>query len=105
AATPRVRAIRARHAGDTETANAETWWTRPVDRRFRSSQVQIDSDWCRSASGEAPSSGGWGREGVRSEARAEQRLAPGGRAALPLTRTKHWRAALPLTRGRTFRPQ
>src|SRR5205807_2050694 len=31
-------------------------------------------------------SGGWGREGVRSEARAEQRLAPGGRAALPLTR-------------------
>jgi len=29
-------------------------------------------------------SGGWGREGVRSEARAELRLAPGGRAALPL---------------------
>src|SRR5712692_4633687 len=48
--------------------------------------------------GEAPSCGGWGREGVRSEARAEQRLAPGGRAALPLTRTKYRRAALPLTR-------
>src|SRR5579859_5604970 len=31
--------------------------------------------------------GGWGREGARSEARAKQRLAPGGRAALPLTRT------------------
>ena len=27
-----------------------------------------------------PLSGGWGREGVRSEARAEQRLAPGGRS-------------------------
>src|SRR5947208_1739590 len=35
----------------------------------------------------ASSSGGWGREGVRSEARAQLRLAPGGRAALPLTRT------------------
>src|SRR5258708_7825497 len=34
----------------------------------------------------ATSCGGWGREGVRSEARAKQRLAPGGRAALPLTR-------------------
>jgi hypothetical protein len=31
-------------------------------------------------------SGGWGREGARSEERAELRLAPGGRAALPLTR-------------------
>src|SRR5712671_5353691 len=51
----------------------------------------------------ASSSGGWGREGVRSEARAEQRLAPGGRAALPLTRTKHWRAALPLTRTKHWR--
>src|SRR5207247_390171 len=40
----------------------------------------------RSATGEAPSSGGWGREGVRSEERAEQPLAPGRRAALPLTR-------------------
>ena len=30
-------------------------------------------------------SGGWGREGVRSEARAEQRLAPGGPQA-PITR-------------------
>ena len=27
----------------------------------------------------ATSCGGWGREGVRSEARAKQRLAPGGR--------------------------
>ena len=31
---------------------------------------------------------GWGREGARSEERAQQRLAPGGRAALPLTRTR-----------------
>src|SRR5205807_10392803 len=51
--------------------------------------------------GEAPSCGGWGREGVRSEARAEQRLAPGGPQA-PITRTKHWRAALPLTRKPTW---
>src|SRR5437899_2053414 len=29
---------------------------------------------------EGPSYGGWGREGVRSEARAQQRLAPGGRS-------------------------
>ncbi|SRR6266851_4239853 len=34
----------------------------------------------------APSSGGWGREGARSEARAQQRLAPGGPQA-PITRT------------------
>ena len=47
----------------------------------------------------ATSSGGWGREGVRSEARAEQRLAPGGRAALPLTRKAIWRAVLPLARN------
>src|SRR5438128_5717510 len=31
----------------------------------------------------SPSSGGWGREGVRSEARAEQRLAPGGARSAP----------------------
>src|SRR5260370_10476943 len=43
--------------------------------------------------------GGWGREGARSEERAEQRLAPGGRAALPLTRSSSI-AALPLTRTR-----
>src|SRR5207244_8153392 len=53
-------------------------------------------------------SGGWGREGARSEERAEQRLAPGGRAALPLTRTRcratrtRCRAALPLTRTRSI---
>src|SRR5438876_710136 len=49
---------------------------------------------------------GWGREGVRSEARAQQRLAPGGPQA-PITRTKYWRVALPLTRnslrGLTYR--
>src|SRR6266849_5795869 len=45
----------------------------------------------------ASSSGGWGREGVRSEARAQQRLAPGGTQA-PITRKPIWRAALPLTR-------
>ena len=42
----------------------------------------------------ASSCGGWGREGVRSEARAEQRLAPGGPQA-PITRTKHRRTAIP----------
>ena len=47
----------------------------------------------RHKAGEAPSSGGWGREGVRSEARAKQRLTPGGRAALPLTRKPIWRAS------------
>jgi len=53
--------------------------------------------------GTRASCGGWGREGVRSEARAEQRLAPGGRAALPLTRKAIWRAALPLTRIKHWR--
>src|SRR6266567_2654152 len=50
-------------------------------------------------SGEAPSCGGWGREGVRSEARAKQRLAPWGRG-LPRSaaRRAEW-AALPLTRN------
>ena len=37
------------------------------------------SESAKSEAGEAPSCGGWGREGARSEARAEQRLAPGGR--------------------------
>src|SRR5439155_16448796 len=44
--------------------------------------------------------GGWGREGVRSEERAQQRLAPGGRASLPLTRIASRRK---LYRSRCFR--
>src|SRR5207244_2952947 len=54
------------------------------------------------AAGEAPSSGGWGREGARSEVRAQQRLAPGGPQA-PITRKPIWRAALPLTRKPIWR--
>src|SRR5258708_23290187 len=56
--------------------------------------VHKTATFARSAS----SCGGWGREGGRTEAPAEQRLAPGGRAALPLTRTRTRRAAPPLTR-------
>src|SRR6266852_1520985 len=85
---PRVRAVRRRNAVPTDTVDAET-------SGLAASRAASESGKC--PPGEAPSCGGWGREGVRSEARAEQRLAPGGRAALPLTRTKHWRAALPLT--------
>src|SRR5712692_140114 len=47
--------------------------------------------------GEAPSCGGWGREGARSEVRAEQRLAPGGPQA-PITRKPICRAVLRPTR-------
>src|SRR5260221_194754 len=43
--------------------------------------------------GNSAASGGWGREGVRSEARAQQRLAPGGPQA-PITRTPIWRAMI-----------
>src|SRR6202011_4964796 len=42
--------------------------------------------------------GGGGGKECAASLRAQQRLAPGGRAALPLTRTSSWHAALPLTR-------
>src|SRR6266852_3139027 len=90
----RVRAVRPRNAVPTRCGYAET-------SHLAASRSASESGKC--TPGEAPSCGGWGREGVRSEARAEQRLAPGGRAALPLTRTKHWRAALPLTRTKHWR--
>ena len=69
-----------------------------VDHRFGMWEVKIGSEGGGSASGEAPSSGGWGREGVRStpkrgsprgvgsEARAEQRLAAGGCKVHPAKR-------------------
>ncbi len=38
--------------------------------------------------GEAPFAGGGGGKERAASLRAEQRLAPGGRAALPLTRTR-----------------
>src|SRR6266568_6025660 len=48
-----------------------------VGRNYRLVAARTVSE---SGPGEAPSCGGWGREGVRSEARAQQRLAPGGRS-------------------------
>src|ERR1700704_6191489 len=55
--------------------HADTLSPKPLALLHRNRQ-----EWSNSKAGEAPSSGGWGREGARSEARAEQRLAPGGRS-------------------------
>src|SRR5438552_8370498 len=51
-----------------------------LNRRLvaRDQSHRLLEDSRRHRAAEGPSSGGWGREGVRSEARAEQRLAPGG---------------------------
>jgi len=45
-------------------------------RTYRQPRLDVTQVRCLARS--ASSSGGWGREGVRSEARAQQRLAPGG---------------------------
>src|SRR5712691_1710187 len=79
---------------------------RKVHARNGSTRCAIHvSESTKYKAGEAPSCGGWGREGVRStpkrgsprgagsEVRAEQRLAPGGPQA-PITRKKHRRAML-----------
>src|SRR5258708_18596489 len=58
-----------------------TFWPRhrwdegPIVARFRPRCVVVKGFRRRTAR-----RGGWGREGVRSEARAQQRLAPGGRS-------------------------
>src|SRR5712692_7524167 len=70
AATPRVRAVRRRNAGDTDTVDAETSGL---------GASTTTSEPGKYKSGEAPSCGGSPREGARSEVRAEQRLAAGGR--------------------------
>src|SRR5439155_594518 len=79
APTPRVRAVRAQCI-----VHADMRGPKLIALLHRSPLRNLD----RCEPGEAPSCGGWGREGVRSEARAQQRLAPGGRAALPLTRNE-----------------
>src|SRR5207253_164235 len=48
---------------------------------YRSDDLHLRRSIAEEESREArPQAGGWGREGVRSEARAELRLAPGGRS-------------------------
>ena len=118
---PPRRAVRGRNAARAERLRADSHRrghgredarAARTARTFSMNAAGHNSELAQSDAGEAPSCGGWGREGVRSEARAEQRLAPGGpqapitrtthwRAALPLPRRKQWRAALPLTRRRT----
>src|SRR5205823_2264667 len=90
APTPRVRAIRPRNVGDGDTVDAETSGRGVVDRRFRMWDVRISSERDRSASGEAPSSGGGG--GKECAARHE--------------RSNDWPqgGAAPITRTRTARP-
>src|ERR1700716_608223 len=68
APTPCVRAVRRRNAANTETSDAKTSAVGTVDHhrgtlggtdRFGRRQLRI---------GRSPIKGGWGREGVRSEA-------------------------------------
>src|SRR5260221_7452350 len=84
---PPRRAVRARNAADTDTRTPKCLDCARSTGALEPGGYGAVSEGREYKPGEAPSCGGWGREGARSEVRAEQRLAPGGRAALPLTPT------------------
>src|SRR6266851_3553223 len=77
---PPRRAVRPRNEGDTLASDAETSGLSAVHRHFGTSEAQSVRNVGGAMLAKPHQSGGWGREGVRSEARAQQRLAPGGRS-------------------------